>query len=414
MKNKVLAQLINEVKEHGIIEAIGDAVSIQDTGFKILFQNKTHRVFFENRVGKYCYEVYDKGDKICENCPLAATFKDGVTHTIEKSTLTKRGKEYFEITTSPLKDSTGQIVAGIEVVRNVTNRKQSEIILQESENRYRSLVESTDDSIYLVDKSYRYLFMNKKHLLRLGLLGFQFMERAYGDFHTPKETKFFVDKIDKVLSSGQSAQYEYKSMRDNKHFLQTVSPVKDADGRVTAVTVISKEITQLKEMEEKLRTLSFTDELTGLYNRRGFFSLAEQQLKIANREKIGRFLLSIDLDYLKKINDAYGHKEGDLVLLETAITLKKSFRDSDIIARIGGDEFVVLVIETPETNIETLTVRLKTNLDSHNAGTNKPYALSLSLGLIRYNPEHLCSVDELLCSADQLMYEEKKQKQKVK
>jgi diguanylate cyclase (GGDEF)-like protein/PAS domain S-box-containing protein len=292
----------------------------------------------------------------------------------------------------------------------IAESRNAEKAIQESENRYRSLVESTDDSIYLVDNNYKYLFMNKKHLSRLGLLGEQFMERDYSEFHSAKETKSFVEKVNQVFETGKSAQYEYRSLRDNRYFLQTFSPVKNADGKIVSATVVSKEISGLKQVEDKLRALSFTDELTGLYNRRGFFVLGDQQLKLANREKKGRFLISADLDDLKSINDKFGHKEGDLILLETALLLRKSFRESDIIARIGGDEFVVLSIETPETNIENLTLRLKTNLNDHNSRTNKAYRLSLSLGLKRYDPDNPCSIDDLLSEADKLMYVNKRNK----
>jgi diguanylate cyclase (GGDEF)-like protein/PAS domain S-box-containing protein len=294
--------------------------------------------------------------------------------------------------------------------REITEGRKTDKAVQESENRYRSLVESTDDSIYLVDRSYRYLFMNKKHLSRLGLLGEQFMERAYSDFHSSKETRIFIEKVDAVFKSGVSSQYEYRSLRDNKYFLQTVSPVKGTEGEILAVTVVSKEITGLKQVEERLRALSFADELTGLYNRRGFFALADQQLKLSSRDKKGRILISVDLDKLKDINDSFGHREGDLVLIETARILKKSFRESDVIARIGGDEFVVLSMETPETNIENLTVRLKANLNDYNNRTNKPYKLSLSLGMKRYDSQYPCSIDELLSEADKLMYVQKKNK----
>jgi diguanylate cyclase (GGDEF)-like protein len=174
----------------------------------------------------------------------------------------------------------------------------------------------------------------------------------------------------------------------------------------------SKNISERKRIEDELRALSLTDELTGLYNRRGFFTLADQQLKFANRNKKGMFLLSADLDNLKEINDTLGHEQGDLLLFETASILRKSFRDSDIIARLGGDEFVILATETPETTIESLTIRLKANLDAHNTEGNKPYNLSFSMGMIQYNPDHPSSIEELLSQADKLMYEEKKQKQR--
>jgi diguanylate cyclase (GGDEF)-like protein/PAS domain S-box-containing protein len=409
MKDKSLTDIIQEAAERGIIGAIGDAITIQDTDFTILYQNSVHKALFGDHTGEKCYTAYRCLQVPCKNCHLAETFEKGEIRTLERVLKPPGNKpKHLEITSSPLRDSSGKIAAGIEVIRDVTERKLSAQEIEESENRYRSLVESTDDSIYLVNKNYQYLFMNKKHLSRLGLLGNQFMERAYSEFHSPKETKLFIEKINRIFSTGESSQYEYMSPRDGKYFLQTFSPVKDSDGKITAVTVVSKEITGLKEMEEKLRTLSFTDDLTGLYNRRGFFALAEQQLRIANREKKGRFLLSADLDNLKTVNDTMGHKEGDLVLLQTAIILRRSFRDSDVIARIGGDEFVVLASELIEPNAEALIKRLRRNIEEHNTKTKKPYNLSLSLGYTQYNPEDSCTIDELLSSADHQMYKEKK------
>jgi PAS domain S-box-containing protein len=200
-------------------------------------------------------------------------------------------------------------------------QRQTELL--ESEEKYRSLVESTDNSIYLVDKDYRYLFINKKHLKRLGISQDQCRGKSFGDFHSPDETKMFQEKVDTVFETGSSAQYEYQSLRDGSYFLQTYSPVLDLDRKIKAVTVISKDITERKEMEERLRTLTNTDELTGVYNRRGFFILAEQQLKIAERDISKMFMLSIDLDYLKIINDNLGHQAGDKALIETALILKK-------------------------------------------------------------------------------------------
>jgi diguanylate cyclase (GGDEF)-like protein len=167
---------------------------------------------------------------------------------------------------------------------------------------------------------------------------------------------------------------------------------------------------KLKENEKKLHSLSITDELTGLYNRRGFFTLAEQQLKQSIRDKKGIYLVLADVDHLKRINDNLGHHEGDVVLIKTANLLKESFRESDIIARIGGDEFVILVNETPETTIDTITVRLKENIKAYNNTKSKNYEISLSIGVIHCSSEEPCNLEELIIKADKLMYTEKKQK----
>jgi two-component system cell cycle response regulator len=164
--------------------------------------------------------------------------------------------------------------------------------------------------------------------------------------------------------------------------------------------------------QEKLRVLSVTDELTGLSNRRGFFTLATQQLKLSRRQKRGIYMLYADLDDLKVINDTRGHQEGDLALIETANILKATYRESDIVARIGGDEFVVIPIGSTGDNIELITGRLKKNLEECNAKRNCGYELSLSVGIAYYDPENPCTVDELLSKGDRLMYEKKKLKQK--
>jgi PAS domain S-box-containing protein len=124
------------------------------------------------------------------------------------------------------------------------NRLQEE--LQRGEERYRSLVESTEDSIYLIDKDYRYLFMNKRHQSRMGLEESQFMGRLYREFHSPEGAEEFEKMIDRVFETGRSIQQEHKSHRDNRYFLRTYSPIKNRFGMVEAITVVSKDVTNLK------------------------------------------------------------------------------------------------------------------------------------------------------------------------
>lgn len=297
-----------------------------------------------------------------------------------------------------------------ELKRTVRGIKRSEKILRESEEMFRSLIESAGDSIYLVDSNYNYLFVNKKHLSRIGLSGDAYKGRPYKDFHSLAEVREFVKRVSKVFRTGMSVQHEYKSVRDDRYFLQTFSPVRISDGKTIAVAVISKDITDRKEMEEELRQLSLTDELTGLLNRRGFFTHVEQYLKMVRRQRTGVLMLYVDLDGLKYINDRFGHKEGDFVLTQVARILKESYRESDIIARIGGDEFVVIPVSLSRGAIDVIINRLLKAIDDHNSKAQKAYKLSISTGVAFYDPEKPCSIDELLAIADKKMYENKKQK----
>jgi diguanylate cyclase (GGDEF)-like protein len=163
--------------------------------------------------------------------------------------------------------------------------------------------------------------------------------------------------------------------------------------------------------EETLLALSLTDELTGLYNRRRFFVLTEQFLKVAIRAKKRSLLLYIDMDDLKLINDHFGHNDGDQALIDLASILKNTFRESDIIARIGGDEFVVL-LESTDENDGMLITRLNENIRDYNAKASQQYKLSVSVGAAQFDPEYPISIDELLSKADALMYAQKRKKRK--
>jgi len=171
-------------------------------------------------------------------------------------------------------------------------------------------------------------------------------------------------------------------------------------------------INSQKRMEAEIISLSITDYLTGLYNRRGFMTLAEQQIKMVGRtdKKSLLLLLFADLDKMKSINDNLGHKKGDNALIEVASILKNVFRESDIIARIGGDEFAVLGLVAEKSDIVALESRLQEQIDLHNAYENRDYTISLSVGIACGDPENHYSIDELMSRADQLMYEQKRRK----
>jgi two-component system cell cycle response regulator len=164
-------------------------------------------------------------------------------------------------------------------------------------------------------------------------------------------------------------------------------------------------------LHERMNTMLLTDELTGLYNRRGFFTLGEYPLKIAKRQLKGLYMLYADLDDLKGINDTWGHREGDLALKEIAHILRNNYRESDIIARIGGDEFVVVPVGTAGDDADKIIGRLHKAIEIRNSKRNLDYQLSMSAGVAFYDPAKPCSIDELLAQGDKSMYERKRCKQ---
>ncbi len=165
-----------------------------------------------------------------------------------------------------------------------------------------------------------------------------------------------------------------------------------------------------EKAEEEILVLAITDQLTGLHNRRGFLNLAEQQLKISDRTKKGFLFFFADLDGMKWINDTLGHTEGDNALIEAAAVFKETFRASDIIARMGGDEFSILAINMAEENADIYMARLQDQIDKYNNKENRRYSISISVGYSFYDPGKPCSIDELMVEADERMYEQKRSK----
>lgn len=163
-----------------------------------------------------------------------------------------------------------------------------------------------------------------------------------------------------------------------------------------------------QRMMRELQAMSITDELTGLYNRRGFLTLGKEMLNIGKRIEKRIVLLFADLDGFKKINDEFGHKEGDKVLKAVANIFKETFRESDIIARVGGDEFVLLGLMNAEVSPGILEARLQEKLRLYNERGNFPYVISMSIGGVSYELNKSLSIQKLLNKADKLMYEQKK------
>jgi two-component system cell cycle response regulator len=195
------------------------------------------------------------------------------------------------------------------------------------------------------------------------------------------------------------------------HVSKVASELEQLKQRIEALEKLNTEHTHI---EEALRSLAFIDELTGLYNRRGFLSMVEKQFKIFKRNKTNAIVLFADVDYLKHINDNFGHQEGDRAIIDTAGILKQTFRESDVIGRLGGDEFAVLAQVSNVSSTKKLMTRLKAQTRLFNEANIRSYKLSLSTGVVSYYPESQNSIEELLSFADQFMYTHKRERKTKK
>ena len=194
--------------------------------------------------------------------------------------------------------------------------------------------------------------------------------------------------------------------------LFNAAPMEDQDLVVHGIVCVAVDMTErnrtleeLRQSQARLEQLSITDELTGLFNRRGFLTMAEKQLQVANRSKDVLFLLFMDVDGLKEVNDTLGHQVGDTLIADAADLLRTTFRDADIVARMGGDEFAVLLVNSGDEDV--IRRRLKDRLATFNQEMQRPYDISISYGMAAYDPAAPCRLDDLLSRADSLMYEQK-------
>jgi diguanylate cyclase (GGDEF)-like protein/PAS domain S-box-containing protein len=278
--------------------------------------------------------------------------------------------------------------------------------------RYRDLFEGIADIIFSLSTDGTITSLNPAFEKITGLSAEEWVGKNFAGIIHPEDVPLALEKFGCVLKGELPPKFELRALSKSGKYLFgefTATPVTD-DGRVDSILGIVRDITERKQMEEQLRNLSFSDDLTGLYNRRGFFTFAEAFLKLARRQKQGIYMLYADLDDLKLINDALGHREGDRALTDTAHIIKKTYRDSDIVARVGGDEFAVIPIGTTGDNIELLTGRLQKNIENHNLTVKRDYKLAISFGVSYYDPASACSVDELIANADKMMYQQKRLK----
>ena len=242
---------------------------------------------------------------------------------------------------------------------DVTERKQGELRLAESEERLRTITDNVPVLIAHLDSARRYVFANAVHQSWLGKPSDQIfgktMEEAFGaDYVTPQ-----AKALEKAWS-GQASQCEHEIVR-KKHtrIAHTTFLPQLREGQVVGVYVLTLDATASRLHERSLHALAHTDTLTGLPNRRHFESALEKAAGRAARTARGTALLYLDIDHFKAINDRYGHAVGDAVLVEFARRLSGAVRSSDLVSRLAGDEFTVLLNDVAgEADVEAVARKI--------------------------------------------------------
>ena len=299
---------------------------------------------------------------------------------------------------------------------DVTARRERERDLEAREQRYRELIENASDIVYTCHLDGRLTSLNRAGERITGYSAEEARAMRLSDFVPAGERALFQGLLERHVRDREDVKTEIEivTRAGQRRVLEVTARLIEQAGEPVEIQGIARDITARKEQEQALRSLTIIDELTQLYNRRGFLTLAERHLKLAARKKSGVFLLFADLDGLKAINDTFGHMEGDRALADTAEILRQSFRSADIIARLGGDEFTVFPLEAATESADLLLHRLEEHLRAHNeAHQNRGYRLALSVGIARFEPDSSWSIDQLLEHADKALYAEKRQRRQT-
>jgi diguanylate cyclase (GGDEF)-like protein/PAS domain S-box-containing protein len=401
----------SEREKAALLNAMSEAVIFYDTRMRVLWANRAAADAMgpdsADQIGRTCHQIWFGADAPCTNCGLASALTEGRTQ--EAEVTSPRGSGWWHVRRYPVHDSQGELQGVVDVALDITARKRSEEHLAQ----WAAVVESTDDAIIAAMLDGTITRWNPGASRIYGYSAAEIVGSCILAL-APEERRADLRRVFSSVAQGERVQqYETASLTREGHLITvafTMSPMLDEAGKVTGVSVIARDITEHVKLREELINLSLVDALTGLNNRRGFFHLAAQQFKIARRTQNAALLIFADVDNMKWINDSLGHKAGDRALTETAEVLRKTFRESDILGRVGGDEFAVLAIEAQAVSARDILARLQIQLDKRNGRDARDFRLSLSVGVVDCRPDEPISFDDMMAEADARMYEHKRSK----
>jgi diguanylate cyclase (GGDEF)-like protein/PAS domain S-box-containing protein len=398
----------------------------------------------EEYIGRNIAEFHADADVIADI--LRRLSRHETVHNYEARLLRRDGSIRHVLITSNVFWENGKFVHTRCFTRDITERKAAEEALRRDEHRRVLAHWIRDYAIFMLDSNGHVMTWNTGNRLLKGYTDEEILGRHFSCFYTSEDRQAGVPEriLRLAREQGRVEEQGWRLRKDGTRFWAdvVVTAVPDKGGQVRGFVKITRDLTErmlahralrmaneglesqvaertqqlqasLEEKEQLLaevRNLTLRDELTGLYNRRGFLTLATQHLKFARRTKQGCWLIVVDMDDFKQINDTFGHPEGDQALVTTAGILTRSFRESDIVARPGGDEFAVLAVHAEDDSGSTITKRLAETLSQYNGQAGRRYALAFSVGVVRFDPTSPCSIEELFTRADEALYAQKRRK----
>lgn len=397
----------SEEKYRTILESIEDAYFEVDLAGNILFFN---RAGFE-MTGYSKEELMGANYKLYtlpEDVPRVYSAYNGIYRTGKLAKLfdwvivrKDGGRRFFEASVSLIIDANGKATGFRGLARDITERKKVEEKLRESEEKYRLVFVNSPLGIMHFDRYGAITACNDK----IEVLVEAAQENLVGVNLLSLPDKKLVSAVNKALSgelSHYEGDYQIGARAKAVPVKADFAPIKIGEKDIIGGVAIVEDITERKLSEKKLRFLSFHDALTGIYNR-AYFEQEMKRLEAGRNFTAG--IIVCDVDGLKLVNDTLGHEKGDTLLVAAAAVLRNSFRESDVVARIGGDEFAVLLPGSSRVVVEEAFKRAKRSVEKYNLA-HSDLPLSMSMGFAANSGKDVRMID-LFKEADNSMYREK-------
>ncbi|WP_434516802.1 diguanylate cyclase [Dechloromonas sp. ARDL1] len=298
----------------------------------------------------------------------------------------------------------------IGVVRDLTVEKALRSKLAESRNFLADVIENSPAATYVKNREGRYLLVNRMHEEVTGMSRAQTLGKTDAEIFPTSAADAYRRVDQEVMTTGRTVEAEETLVdkRGEACFLSIKFPTRNTAGEITGICGISTDITQIKHYQRELERLSRFDDLTNLYNRRHFVTLARHELSRSKRYGGKLSVMMVDIDHFKRVNDNHGHKTGDIVLATIAGQIRQALRDTDIAGRLGGEEFSIILPETELGNAILVAERLRQQVAASaiEIGNGNTLNCTLSIGVADLGDEAE-DVEKLLHRADLALYEAK-------
>lgn len=404
-------------------DALRDNPALGPRGLRAFLNHSPFIAFFKHPDGRYVCVNSTESDKGVSGDVSAAEFASlpeelaARIHVTDDELLrTRQPQEITEavvaadgtlrrwrVTTFVFDDEHGTPTVG-GIARDLTAQMETDARLQQSEERYRRLIDHSQGLICTHDLAGRILSANPASLRSIGLSADEVIGRSLDEFLAAETRHLFPLYLERIAATGQDSGLLLVTQKSGEiRTWQYHNVVVEELAGTRYVLGHAQDVTEFRIAQDHLRKLASTDDLTGLLNRRGFFSKAGRLLSTWDAATV----FYADIDGLKRINDVHGHDAGSDVICAAAEALCHTFRAADVVARIGGDEFVVLA-QLPHDAASVIVQRLQRHIEALNARATAPSALAMSVGTSAFVASDPLTLEELICLADEDMYRHKR------